>query len=253
MKIKSLILAVLLATAPAAVMAQAPAEVQQLIDVINHAYLPRDAGNGMTMTSLGYDHSSLVFTLEFDDDSQGLTISMMDPKVLKQSMLNNLKGNTNEGILELAEIMEENDLGLTYAFHGRQSKKTVLVNLTSDEVHNALNSAPSSTPKSNFQETIDMMNTIYPAKINEYITLARVEVVADTVFYVYEIDEQYSSVDVIALNAEGNRKSAKEEIANPSAAAFVAMCKREGKALGFRYVGQPSGKKFDLVIPVDEL
>jgi hypothetical protein len=74
------------------------------------------------------------------------------------------------------------------------------------------------------------------------------------VFYVYEIDEQYASVDNIALNAESNRKTIKEQFANnPSSAAFMATCKQEGKALGFRYVGKPSGKKYDLVIPVEEL
>lgn len=67
MKLKAVLVAVLLAAAPVAVTAQVPAEVQSLIDEAN-AYLPADAGGGMTMTSLGYDHSSLVYTLEFDDD-----------------------------------------------------------------------------------------------------------------------------------------------------------------------------------------
>lgn len=253
MRLKPFLLIVLLAVAPMAVTAQVPAEVQHIIDEAN-AYLPVDAGGGMTMTSLGYDHSSLVYTLEFDDDPQGLTIGMMDPKVLKQSMVNNLKGSTDASVRALVQVMETYGLGMTYAFHGRQSKMTVLVNLTLDEVRSALNSAPSSATKSKLQQTIDMINVMYPMKVNEYLTIARVEVVADTVFYVYEIDEQYASVDNIALNADGNRKTIKEQFANnPSAAAFLATCKQEGKALGFRYVGKPSGKKYDLVIPVEEL
>ncbi|MBR1549606.1 MAG: hypothetical protein IJ634_03120 [Bacteroidales bacterium] len=253
MKIKFLIFSVLLATAPVAVMAQVPADVQQLLDEAN-AYLPTDAGGGMTLSSLGYDHSSLVYTMEFDDDSQGLTISMMDPKVLKQSIINNLKGNTDASVRALVQVMETHDLGMTYAFHGRRSKKTVLVHLTLDEVRSALDGAPSSTPKSKLQATIDLINAMYPMKVNENITVARVEIEVDTVFYVYEINEQYSSVDAIAVNAAGNRKALKEQFAsNPSSASFMAMCKQEGKALGFRYVGKPSGKKFDLIIPVDEL
>jgi hypothetical protein len=179
---------------------------------------------------------------------------MMDPKVLKQSVANNLKGSTDASVRALVQVMETYRLGMTYAFHGRQSKKTVLVDLTLDEVRAALNSASPSAPKSKLQETIDMINAMCPMKVNEYLTIARVDVVADTVFYVYELDEQYASVDIIALNAESNRKTIKEQFANnPSSAAFLAMCKQEGKALGFRYVGQPSGEKFDLVIPVDEL
>lgn len=253
MKLKALLTAVLLAAAPVAVMAQVPAEVQSLIDEAN-AYLPADAGGGMTMTSLGYDHSSLVYTMEFDDDPHGLTIGMMDPKVLKQSMVNNLKGSSNASVRALVQVMETYGLGLTYAFHGRQSNRTILVHLTLDEVRAALNSAPSSATKSQLQQTIDMINVMYPMKVNEYMTIARVEVVADTVFYVYELDEQYASVDNVALNAESNRKTIREQFSNnASSAAFMAMCKQEGKALGFRYVGKPSGKKFDLVIPVDEL
>jgi len=253
MKLKAFLTAVLLAAAPVAITAQVPSEVQRIIDEAN-AYLPADAGGGMTMTSLGYDHSSLVYTMEFDDDPQGLTIGMMDPKVLKQSVANNLKGSTDASVRALVQVMETYRLGMTYAFHGRQSKKTVLVDLTLDEVRAALNSASPSAPKSKLQETIDMINAMCPMKVNEYLTIARVDVVADTVFYVYELDEQYASVDIIALNAESNRKTIKEQFANnPSSAAFLAMCKQEGKALGFRYVGQPSGEKFDLVIPVDEL
>ena len=253
MKLKTFLMAALLAAAPVAVTAQVPSEVQSLIDEAN-AYLPADAGGGMTMTSLGYDHSSLVYTMEFDDDPQGLTIGMMDPKVLKQSIVNNLKGSTDASVRAMVQVMETYGLGMTYAFHGRQSKMTVLVNLTLDEVRDAINSASPSASKSKLQGTIDRSNAMYPMKVNEYLTIARVEVVADTVFYVYELDEQYASVDNIALNAEDNRKTIKEQFANnPSSAAFLAMCKQEGKALGFRYVGKLSGEKFDLVIPVEEL
>lgn len=253
MKLKAFLTAVLLAAAPVAITAQVPSEVQRIIDEAN-AYLPADAGGGMTMTSLGYDHSSLVYTMEFDDDPQGLTIGMMDPKVLKQSVANNLKGSTDASVRALVQVMETYRLGMTYAFHGRQSKKTVLVDLTLDEVRAALNSASPSAPKSKLQETIDMINAMCPMKVNEYLTIARVDVVADTVFYVYELDEQYASVGIIALNAESNRKTIKEQFANnPSSAAFLAMCKQEGKTLGFSYVGKPSGEKFDLVIPVDEM
>lgn len=252
MKLRTFLLAALMAAAPMAVTAQIPAGVQKIIDEGN-AYLPADAGGGVTLTHLSYDHSSLVYTLEFDDDPQGLTIGIMDEKVIKQSMVNNLKGSTNASIRALVQVMETYDLGLTYAFHGRQSKKTVLVHLSPDEVRSALDSTPASTTKSKLQETIDAMNALYPMNVNEYLTVARVEIVADTVLYVYEIDEQYSSVDFIVLNAESNRKAIKEQIANPTSAAFVAMCKQEGKALGFRYVGKPSGKKYDLVIPVNEL
>lgn len=253
MRLKTMLLAIMMAVAPMTVVAQVPADVQQIIDEAN-AYLPVDAGGGMTMTSLGYDHSSLVYTLEFDDDPQGLTINMMDSKVLKQSMLNTLKGNSNASVHVLFQVMEAHNLGMTYAFHGRQSKKTILVSLTLDEVRNALGSAPSSTSKSKLQGTIDMMNAMFPMKANEYITVSRIEMVADTVFYVYEIDEQYASVDDIADNAAGNHKTLKEQFAaNPSSASFLAMCKQEGKALGFLYVGKPSGKEFRFVLPADEL
>ena len=161
MRLKTMLLAIMMAVAPMTVVAQVPADVQQIIDEAN-AYLPVDAGGGMTMTSLGYDHSSLVYTLEFDDDPQGLTINMMDSKVLKQSMLNTLKGNSNASVHVLFQVMEAHNLGMTYAFHGRQSKKTILVSLTLDEVRNALGSAPSSTSKSKLQGTIDMMNAMFP-------------------------------------------------------------------------------------------
>ena len=253
MRLKTMLLAIMMAVAPMTVVAQVPADVQQIIDEAN-AYLPVDAGGGMTMTSLGYDHSSLVYTLEFDDDPQGLTINMMDSKVLKQSMLNTLKGNNDASVHALFQVMEAHDLGMTYAFHGRRSKKTILVSLTLDEVRNALGSAPSPTSKSKLQGTIDMINAMYPMKVNEYLTMLCVDVVTDTVFYVYEIDEQYASIDDIAVNATSNRNTIKNEFAsNPSSASFMAMCKQEGKALGFRYVGKSSGKKFDLLFSVDEL
>lgn len=253
MRLKTMLLATLMAVAPVAVVAQVPADVQLLLDEAN-AYLPVDAGGGMTMTELDYDNSALVYTMEFDDDPQGLTINMMDSKVLKQSMLNTLKGNSNASVHVLFQVMEAHNLGMTYAFHGRQSKKTVLVHLTLDEVRSALDSTPLSISKSKLQGTIDMMNAMFPMKANEYITVARIEMVADTVFYVYEIDEQYASVDDIAGNAADNRKTLKEQFAsNPSSASFLALCKQEGKALGFLYVGKPSGKEFCLVIPADEL
>ena len=198
MRLKTMLLAIMMAVAPMTVVAQVPADVQQIIDEAN-AYLPVDAGGGMTMTSLGYDHSSLVYTLEFDDDPQGLTINMMDSKVLKQSMLNTLKGNDDASVHALFQVMESHDLGMTYAFHGRRSKKTILVSLTLDEVRNALGSAPSPTSKGKLQGTIDMINAMYPMKVNEYLTMLRVDVVTDTVFYVYEIDEQYASIDDIAV------------------------------------------------------
>lgn len=251
MKMKLFFVAVLLVVAPVTAMGQVPAEVQAIIDEAN-AYLPTPAGGGMDLTSIGYDRASMVYTMEFDDDAKGLTIGMMDEKVLKAQMLGWIKGNSTEAVDALMNVLETYDLGMTYVFRGRKSGKSVTVLLTVDEVRAALKSAPDASQKDELTQAIDMMNTMFPQKVNENVSILRVEVVVDTVFYVYEINEQFTSLD--NLEAAVSLDAIKAQIkTNAASVSFTSKCKQYGKALGFRYVGRQSGRHFDMVIPVDEL
>ncbi|MBR1766057.1 MAG: hypothetical protein IJ745_03325 [Bacteroidales bacterium] len=249
MKIKVLVLAVLMVVVPMAARGQMPEGMQQFLDGVNAA-LPMSAGNGMDFVRVGYDHSELVLFLEFDDDDQGLVVSMLDEKVLKDFILTEFKERMDMSIMDMLDTY---DIDLGVSIRGRRSKKSTRVTFSANELSKAVQ-APAAKPKSDLMKAIDLMKAMMPVKISEQMSLVRVDVADSAVFYVYEIDDRAISIGILKQKVSDLRETAKKQVkSNASSAAFVAQCKQEGMGLGFRYEGKTTGETFEFVIPTDEL
>jgi len=83
---------------------------------------PTDLGDGLIMEKIYTEASALVFEYVFDEMENEISVSDMDDPyvraVMKESVLDELKNNTDEELVELLQLVKETHYNMIYRLVG---------------------------------------------------------------------------------------------------------------------------------------
>ncbi|MDE7349914.1 MAG: hypothetical protein K2N25_02515, partial [Muribaculaceae bacterium] len=106
------------------------------------------------------------------------------------------------------------------------------------------------------ESVIAEANKQFPQKADEGLTITKVFLEGDYIVYIAECDEDVLDMDLLEENKRTIKDAIKENLSS-SADSDVRMlrntCVKADKGIAYRYVGDYSGKKFTVQIPVSEL
>lgn len=228
--------------------AQADVTMADVLEAFNAQY-PMDAGNGMTVESCTFDGVNLVTNISMEDDAQGVMLKVMEENMKDQKDAIIAGLGSQPGMKELVEILEELGTGMTYVYKGKNSKKSVEVSLTLEDLKSAFTKPSVGVLDNSLEGQLKMANSVFPMTIQEGFIIRGIFREGDNVMMVYELEDK-ATYDQVCAKVEDTKNSLKT---NPSMAAMIGLCKENKVGMGVRFELKGKTDKCEAVIPYSEL
>lgn len=103
--------------------------------------------------------------------------------------------------------------------------------------------------------TINESNKVFPQEVEEGLVMKSMNLEGDYVIYEAECDEDIHDMDLLEMNKASMRAEIKKNLgsSDPQIQMFRNNCIRAEKGIGYRYVGDTTGKSVVILFPYSEL
>lgn len=103
--------------------------------------------------------------------------------------------------------------------------------------------------------TINESNKLFPQEVEEGLVMTGMHLEGDYVMYDAECDEDIHDMDLLEMNRSNMRAEIKKNLgsSDPEIQMFRNTCIKAEKGIGYRYVGDTTGKAVVILIPYSEL
>ncbi|CDA84871.1 putative uncharacterized protein [Bacteroides sp. CAG:754] len=218
---------------------------------------PMDMGEVGTITSITYDGSNVVYTLNMNESITDIAILKDNPESMKESIKIMFR-NPAKDVKEMLKLVAECNAGLQMKFVGKDSGEEAVCELTPEEVKEVLKaeSDPSQSERAKLEAQLKMANLQFPMQASEEILIEKIELSDESVVYICKVDEDACPISQIEANAEEVKKGIVANLAaqsDPATQVFLKTCINNDKSVAYRYIGTESGNHYDIVITLPEL
>lgn len=218
---------------------------------------PMDMGEVGTITSITYNGSNVVYTLNMNESITDIAILKDNPESMKESIKIMFR-NPAKDVKEMLKLVAECNAGLQMKFVGKDSGEEAVCELTSEEVKEVLKaeSDPSQSERAKLEAQLKMANLQFPMQASEEILIEKIELSDESVVYICKVDEDACPISQIEANAEEVKKEIVANLAaqsDPATQVFLKTCINNDKSVAYRYIGTKSGNHYDIVITLPEL
>lgn len=206
------------------------------------------------ISSLEYKDGNVVFNYLINEDITNIDALKGNEEMMKRSVVTTFSNSTGDTKNMIDELVKEG-AGLILNFKGKDSGKTVTLNLTKDEIVSiGEKDEKDADPLAVLQEQIKVTNAQCPVALDKGMTMEGVSFEGNNVVYRIVVDESVYSMDDIISNKEASKIAVKASLENDRAtAAFVKFCVNAERGLAYKYVGNKSGKSCLIEFSVSEL
>lgn len=215
---------------------------------------PQSMGMAGDFTGVDFKDGNLIFNFRMNEELTNIDALVQNPQMVKKSVANMFQ-DSSEGMQALKKIIEEDKIGLTFNYIGKESGKNVSITITYEDYIEAINMK--SSPEEILQDLLDVTNAGCPMQIETGLTMAEVKIEGDYVVYYYDADENIISIDLLNQNIDQVKLSSiaalRQGANDPSLATFLKACKNASKGLGYKYIGNDSKKECMFTIELTDL
>ena len=218
---------------------------------------PMDMGEVGTITSITYDGSNVVYTLNMNESITDIAILKDNPESMKESIKIMFR-NPAKDVKEMLKLVAECNAGLQMKFVGKDSGEEAVCELTPEEVKEVLKaeSDPSQSERAKLEAQLKMANLQFPMQASEEVIVEKIEVIGESVVYICSVDEELCPISQIEENAAEVKEGIVSTLASqtdPATQIFIKTCVDNNKSIAYRYIGKESGQQYDVIIPVSDL
>lgn len=219
--------------------------------------IPVALGNG-AVTAIQLKNGYLTYYLSYDNPFYNL-VSVIDHDKAKEALLMcclclNGQGD-NQGRILIDKLVEEN-CGLKVVINSSAKGKFECSATVQDIqlMRRRFELDPHEALYSLLSMSIEAENTNLPMQIEEGIVMTDYSLDGENIIITAEMDENLYSIDELNANISAVKNSMIENGVNDTDSRFLFdMCKISHTGLVYRYVGNYSHKKCDIVITSDEI
>lgn len=218
---------------------------------------PMDMGEVGTITSITYDGSNVVYTLNMNESITDIAILKDNPESMKESIKIMFR-NPAKDVKEMLKLVAECNAGLQMKFVGKDSGEEAVCELTPEEVKEVLKaeSDPSQSERAKLEAQLKMANLQFPMQASEEVIVEKIEVIGESVVYICSVDEELCPISQIEENAAEVKEGIVSTLASqtdPATQIFIKTCVDNNKSIAYRYIGKESGQQYDVIIPLSDL
>lgn len=217
---------------------------------------PISLGMAGEVTAIRFDGKNVVYELSVDEAFLNLEALGKSPEAMKAgigTMLSNPKGDVKKTL----ELVIETGSGIKYVYKGKQSGKEASCYLNTDELKQLLdaNLSQAELDRRQLEEIVNLTNASLPMAVDQATQLDKLSIEEGQVVYDYTIDESKISMSVL----KERQAQLREQIRSSWSAGDVSMkmfldaCRKCGKGIGYRYVGNASGEMLYIVFDSAEV
>ena len=214
---------------------------------------PIDMGMGFSIERMAYENGDVVFTYVLNDEIVNLEELKKNPDLLKQAVTASLSNPTGD-IKALLDLAAEEKAALRFVFKGKQKGKSVDIRLTPDELKTAANDTRV-TPEDKLKASVEAANATFPQVVDPSITVEKMVIEGNNVVYYYEVDEDIVGMNSLKSGSDDLKANVRNALVlgGQAMAAFIEMVLDTDHGVIYRYVGNKSGEKLDVLFAPDEL
>ena len=238
-------------------MSNANSEMKKILKGIDEK-CPIPFGSFGEFTSATLDGDNAVFTLSCSEEAMNLDSLQQHEDLVKTGIIQSFATLNDENVQLLMDELVKADMGITYRFIGKTTGGKLEVNVSADEIKKLKqSSAGSGDPDKLLETNIQMSNVQCPMSMGNGLVMNKVVREGDNVVYVYEVDENLISIDLLKSKEKelvaGLREEVKNSVNDAAMTTFLKLCRAAHVGLGYRYVGATSGKTVTFFIPANEI
>ena len=215
---------------------------------------PQSLGEAGDFTGVEFEDGNLIFNFRMNEKLTNIDVLAQNPQMVKKS-LENMFQDSSEGMEALKKLIEEDKIGLTFNYIGKESGKTASITLTYEDYKETINIKQS--PEEILQDMIDITNASCPMQLEAGLKMIQIKIDGNYAIYDYDADESIISIDLLNQNIDQVKlnivATLKQSFNDPSFSTFIKACKNANKGLGYRYIGNNSKKECLIIIELSEL
>ena len=206
-----------------------------------------------TIEKIEFNGTDIVYWCVVDDDEIDIDVLARNEQETKAFMLQEFI-TPNADIKEMIDAIKPAGAGIAFGYSSKLTGKQVTFHLSIEEIEAVYNN-PSAliTPEKNLEMQVAIADREFPQTVEEGMVVTRVYLDEDYVVYEYEMDEEIYDMDLMESNRSEMMASLRDTEGDADVIEFQSDCKKAGKGLSYRYVGNSSGKMVRFDIPASEL
>lgn len=218
---------------------------------------PMTLGDVGTITSIVYDGSNVVYTLNMNEEFTNIAVLKKNPENMKES-IQSMFMNPAPGVKEMLTLVVDSKSGLEMIFVGKDSGEKVVCQLSTEELKNILQAEtdPQQNERAKLEAQVKMANLQFPMQASDEVVIEKMEIESESVTYICKVDENLCPISQIEENAQKVKEGIVANLAAQTDAAtqlFIQICINNNKNVTYRYIGSESGSQYDIVVSIPEL
>lgn len=224
-----------------------------VVEQINKS-CPISLGVAGELTDVAFEDGNLVYNFTMNESLTDIEVLSSNPQLMKNSMSAMFRTPTKE-LKDMMDLMEQDKVGLTFNYVGRDSGKKASLTISYDDLKEALETE--STPDELLKAQVDVTNATCPLEIGGGLVMTKLEIEGNYVVYYISVDDDLVSIRLLNQLKEESKNGIvaglKQQINDPSFKAFIFACKNANKGIAYKYIGNTSKEECLILIELSEL
>lgn len=201
--------------------------------------------------SVAYEDGMVIYTLAINEQFANVKAMSENRDDVKRTVMTNY-ANPEGKLKAMHDLIMDANASVRFVYKGKDSGDSFEVTLTADELKE-VEDGTIFTAEDKLNAEIEVTNKQLPMAIDEATVLEKLDILGNSVVYLYKIDESVMSVkDINADAAKGNIRYSLEN-GGPVVQTFLKKVLDTKRDLRYFYIGNPSGEKKEVVFTTGEL
>lgn len=226
--------------------------IPELLNSVNKMQrsLPDTVGDGQVFTKIEYSDTLLTFYYEIDEDILPFESLIKTKNNLKDFLLTMISASEGEN-KEVYELCASGNLTIKFQYIGKHSYKEMTSYIYPNDIKWALKA--NNLPNDVLRARIETDRATCPFKIDDGIIMEDIELLDSMVFVTVSVNEKYYVFNDVKMHVESSREWIKQSLMSKNDMQFIRIIANAHHGLIYHYVGNLSGKTFDVVFSSNDI
>lgn len=226
--------------------------IPELLNSVNKMQrsLPDTVGDGQVFTKIEYSDTLLTFYYEIDEDILPFESLIKTKNNLKDFLLTMISASEGEN-KEVYELCASGNLTIKFQYIGKHSYKEMTSYIYPNDIKWALKA--NNLPNNVLRARIETDRATCPFKIDDGIIMEDIELLDSMVFVTVSVNEKYYVFNDVKMHVESSREWIKQSLMSKNGMQFIRIIANAHYGLIYHYVGNLSGKTFDVVFSSNDI
>lgn len=229
-------------------------ELSNLVSQTN-SECPISMGAAGEIVSISYENGCVIYRCDINDGMVDIDALKSKPDIMKEGVLSTYRNASGE-TRHFLEMLNKDNASMKFIYKNKGDGNVASFTISSEELKEAASSTASKDPVEALRKYTELSNIQLPIKIEKGLYLQKYSLEDAYTVVLYSMDESMYSIDKLNENRASLKTQQKKELLltnDLSVRTFLNTVKNAKYGLIYRYIGNLSGKKCDIVFTPKEV